>query len=109
MGLQGGSLECGMPRPQSLLIQNEEELDCCIKEVSTSGNWMVYSSMHAYIEEAHALQKEMQLPVQNTALVKWKTPSWVPLEARPFVKANDPNVLARVNTPCLVESLEEWA
>ena len=59
MGLQGGSLGCGMPHPQTLLIQNEEELDHCIEEVSTSGNWMVYSSMCAYIQEAHALQKEM--------------------------------------------------
>ena len=55
------------------------------------------------------MQKEMRSPVQNTALVKWKTPSWVPPEARPFVKANDPTVLAGVNTPRLADSPEEWA
>ena len=100
---------CGMPCPLSLSIQNEEELDCRIEEASTSGNWTVYSSMCAYIREAHAMQKEMRSPVQNMALVKWKTPSWVPPEARPFVKANNLNVLARVNTPHLADSPEEWA
>ena len=109
MGLRGGSLGRGMPHPQSLPIQSEEELDRCIKEASTSGNWMAYSSMCAYIREAHALQKEMRSPVQNMALVKWKTPSWVLPEARPFVKANGLNVLAGVNTPCLVDLPEEWA
>ena len=58
MGLQGGSLGRGMPRPHSLPIQSEE-LDRRIKEASTSGNWTAYSSMRAYIREAHALQKEM--------------------------------------------------
>ena len=109
MGLRGGSLGCGMPCPQSLSIQNEEELDHHIEEASTSGNWTAYSSMRAYIREAHAMQKEMRSLVQNTALVKWKTPSWVPLEARPFVKANDPNVLAGVNMPRLADLPEEWA
>ena len=59
MGLRGGSLGRGMLHPQSLPIQNEEELDRRIKEASTSGNWTVYSSMCAYIREAHAMQKEM--------------------------------------------------
>ena len=75
MGLRKGSLGRGMPCPQSLPMQSEE-LDHRIKEASTSENWMAYSSMHAYIREAHALQKEMRSPVQNMALVKWKTPSW---------------------------------
>ena len=109
MGLRGGSMGRGMPRPLSLSIQNKEELDRRIEEASTSGNWMAYSSMCAYIREAHAMQKEMRSPVQNTALVKWKTPSWVLPEARLFVKANDLNVLAGVNMPRLADSPEEWA
>ena len=109
MGLRGGSTGRGMPRPLSLSIQNEEELDRRIEEASTSGNWTAYSSMRAYIREVHAMQKEMRSLVQNMALVKRKTPSWVPPEARPFVEANDPNVLAGVNTPRLADSPEEWA
>jgi len=55
--------------------------------------------MHAYVQEVHLLAKEVQTPLQNAALVKWKTPNWVPAEARPLVKQSDLSTLVGINTP----------
>jgi len=35
----------------------------------------------------------------TAALVKWKTPDWVPAEARPLTRQSNPNTLVRINTP----------
>jgi len=47
--------------------------------------------------------------MQNAALVKWKTPEWVPAEARLLVRPSDPKAPARLNTPQSTDSPEEWA
>jgi len=47
--------------------------------------------------------------MQNTALVKWKTPNWVPAEARPLTRQSDPNTLVMINTPQTTDPSEEWA
>jgi len=42
------------------------------------------------MQEVHLLAKEARSPLQNAALVKWKTPNWVLAEARPLTKQSDP-------------------
>jgi len=73
------------------------------------GSWAAYSNMHAYVQEAHLLAKEAWSPMQNTALVKWKTPNWVPAEVRPLIRQSDPNTPVRINTPQTTDPPEEWA
>jgi len=75
-----------MPQANSLNIRTEGELDQYITMAHISGSWVAYSNMHAYMQEAHLLAKEVWSPLQNTALVKWKTPNWVPAEARPLTE-----------------------
>jgi len=75
------------------------------------GSWAAYSNMcaYAYVQEAHLLAKEAQSPLQNTILVKWKTPNWVPAEARPLMKQSDPSTLVGIKTPQTTDPPEEWA
>jgi len=47
----------------------------------------------------HLLAKEAWSPLQNAALVKWKTPNWVPAEARPLAKQSDLSTLVGINMP----------
>ena len=63
----------------------------------------------AYVQEVHLLAKEAQSPLQNAALVKWKTPNWVPAEARPLVKQSDLSTLVGINMPWTTDPPEEWA
>jgi len=65
--------------------------------------------MCTYVQEAHLLAKEAWSPLQNTTLVKWKTPNWVPAEARPLVKQSDPSTLVGINMPQTTDPPEEWA
>jgi len=58
---------------------------------------------------AHLLAKEAQSPLQNTILVKWKTPNWVPAEARPLAKQSDPKHTGGIKTPQTTDPPEEWA
>jgi len=74
-------------------------LDQYITAAHIPGSWAAYSNMHAYVQEAHILQKEAWSPMQNSALTKWKTPSWVPADMRPLTKQSNPNTPLRVNTP----------
>jgi len=46
--------------------------------------------------------------MQNTTLVKWKTPNW-PAEARLLTRQSDPNTPVRINTPQTTDPPEEWA
>src|SRR6202041_2932238 len=101
-GMMGRTLTCPCP----LLIWSEEDLDFYIQAVNTPGSWAALSNMRAYVREAHTLPKEARTPVQNSALVKWKTPEWVPMDSRPAAKQVDPTV---VNTPRLTDPPEEWA
>jgi len=65
--------------------------------------------MCAYVQEAHLLAKEAWSLLQNAALVKWKTPNWVPAEARPLAKQSDLSTLVGINMPQTTELPEEWA
>jgi len=47
--------------------------------------------------------------LQNATLVKWKTPNWVPAEARPLMKQSDLSTLVGINMPQTTDPLEEWA
>ena len=47
--------------------------------------------------------------MQNAALVKWKTPNWVPAEARPLAKQSDLSIPVGINTPRTTDPPEEWA
>jgi len=47
--------------------------------------------------------------MQNTAVVKWKTPNWVPAEARLLTKQSNPNTPVRINTPWITDPPEGWA
>lgn len=96
-------------RPCPLFIQDEVELDRYIATANTPGNWHALSNMRSYVREAHALSKDLRSPMQNSALIKWKTPSWVPSEARQPPKQVDPSVPVGVNTPRLTDPPEEWA
>jgi len=69
----------------------------------------VYSNMRTYVREAHLLAKEAWSPLQNATLVKWKTPNWVPAEARPLAKQSDPSTPVGINTPRTTNPPEEWA
>jgi len=47
--------------------------------------------------------------LQNATLVKWKTPNWVPAEARPLTKQSDQSTLVGINMPQTTDPPEEWA
>jgi len=47
--------------------------------------------------------------MQNTTLVKWKTPNWVLAEARLLTRQSNPNTPVRINTPRTTDPPEEWA
>ena len=47
--------------------------------------------------------------MKNTSQVKWKTPNWVPAEARPLAKQSDLSTLVGINTPQTTDPPEEWA
>jgi len=57
----------------------------------------------------HLLAKEAWSLLHNTALVKWKTPNWVPAEARPLAKQSDPSTPVGINMPQTTDPPEEWA
>jgi hypothetical protein len=54
------------------------------------------------------MPKELCSLVQNTALMRWKIPSWVPPEARLPQKVGNPDAPAGMNTPRHSDSPEEW-
>jgi len=102
-GLRGNM----MPQANSLNIRTKGELDQYITMAHISGSWAAYSNMHAYVQEVHLLAKEVWSLLQNATLVKWKTPNWVPAEARPLVKHSDLSTLVGINTPWTTDPPEE--
>jgi len=98
-----------MLQANSLNIRTKGELDQYIATAHISGSWAVYSNMCTYVREAHLLAKEAWSPLQNATLVKWKTPNWVPAEARPLAKQSDPSTPVGINTPWTTDPPEEWA
>jgi len=71
-----------MPWASILNIRTEGKLNQYIAMAHIMRSWAVYANMCAYVQEAHLLAKEAQSRMQNAAVVKWKTPNWVPAEAR---------------------------
>jgi len=108
VGLQGRARDNMMPHASALNIGTEGKLDQYITAAHISGSWAMYSNMHTYVQEAHLLPKA-QSPMQNAALVKWKTPNWVPAEVRPPTRQSNPNTPVGINTPQTTDPPKEWA
>jgi len=98
-----------MPQASTLNIRTKGELNQYIAMAHITGSWAAYINMHAYVQEAHLLAKEAQSPMQNAAVVKWKTPNWVPAEVRLLTKQSDPNTPVGINTPQTTYQPEGWA
>jgi hypothetical protein len=58
-----------------------EELEQHLEAANIQGNELALTHMRAYIQDAQNVPRENRLPMQNAALLKWKTPGWVPIEA----------------------------
>jgi len=97
------------PRLPPLVISNVEELEWHLEAANIQGNKLALTCMHAYVRDTQNVPRENQSPMQNTALLKWKTPAWVPTEARPLARGGDHNTQAGVNTPRLTDPVEDWA
>jgi hypothetical protein len=104
MGMRGGRVPQCTVRNDQLLITSMEELEFHLKRTETPGDERGVARMHAYVCEAQMVKKEERSPLQDAALLKWKTPSWVAVTG-----SGDPNVPVGVNTPRLIDSLDEWA
>jgi len=109
VSLQGRARGNMIPWASALNIGTKGELYQYIAMAHLLGSWAAYSNMCAYVQEAHLLPKEAWSLMQNTALVKWKTPNWVPAEVRPLTRQSDPNTPVRINTPWTTDPPEEWA
>jgi hypothetical protein len=81
-----------------------EELEFHLNRAEIPGDEGVVAQMHAYICEAQLVQKGECSLLQDAALMKWKTPSWVSM-----MRLGDPNAPVRVNMPLLIDSPEGWA
>jgi hypothetical protein len=71
-----------------------EELEQHLEAAKIQGNELALIRMLAYVWDAQNVPRENRSPMQNAALLKWKTPGWVPIEARPPVRGGDQNVPA---------------
>jgi len=98
-----------MPQASTLNIRTKGKLNQYIAAAHIMGSWAVYANMHAYVQEVHLLAKEAWSPMQNAAVVKWKTPNWVPAEVRPLTKQSNPNTPVGINTPWTTDPPEGWA
>jgi hypothetical protein len=74
----------------TLVITSLEELDQYIEAANRPGDELVLTQMHAYVREAHQRCREERSPIMEAALLKWKTPDWVPPKARLPAKAGTP-------------------
>jgi hypothetical protein len=97
------------PRLPPLVISSVEELEQHLEAANIQGNELALTRMRAYVRDAQNVPRENRSPMQNAALLKWKTPAWVPIEARPPVRGGDQNAPAGVNTPRLTDPAEDWA
>jgi hypothetical protein len=97
------------PRLPPLVISSVEELEQHLEVANIQGNELALTCMRAYVWDAQNVPRENRSPMQNAALLKWKTPGWVPIEAHPPVRGGDQNAPAGVNTPRLMDPAEDWA
>jgi hypothetical protein len=97
------------PRLPPLVISSVEELEQHLEVANIQGNKLALTRMRAYIQDTQNIPRENQSPMQNAALLKWKTPGWVPIKAHPPVRGGDQNAPAGVNTPRLTDPAEDWA
>ena len=86
------------------MITSMAQLDNYIEAANRQGDMTVVARMRAYVREAQLMSREERSPLQEAALMKW----WVPTEGRSSAKAGNPNAPARVNTPQMMDSPEEW-
>jgi hypothetical protein len=96
-------------RERTLVITSLEELDQYTEAANRPGDKLVLAQMCAYVREVHQRRREERSPIMEVALLKWKTPDWVPPEACPPAKAGGPNAPPGVNTPQMMSLPEEWA
>jgi hypothetical protein len=92
-----------------LVISSVEELEQHLEAANIQGNELALTRMRAYVRDTQNVPRENRSPMQNVALLKWKTPGWVLIEACPPVRGGDQNVPAGVNTPRLTDPAEDWA
>ena len=97
------------PRLPTLIIPSMEELEWHLDAANIPGNKLALSRMRTYVRDAQNVPREMRSPVQNAALMKWKTPGWVPAEMKPPGKSGEQNAPPGVNTPRLTDPAEDWA
>jgi hypothetical protein len=109
VSMRGGLTGRVMPRHPPLVLRSMEELEQHLESANTPGNELALVRMCAYVRDAQSTPRDARSPVQSAALLKWKTPSWVPAESRPPTKSGNPNAPAGVNTPRLTDPPEEWA
>ena len=95
-------------REPPLMITSMAQLDNYIKAANRHGDMAAVARMCAYVRDAQLMSREERSPLQEAALMKWRIPDWVPVEGHSSAKAGDPNAPARVNTPRMADSPEEW-
>jgi hypothetical protein len=91
-----------------LVISSVEELEQHLEAANIQGNELALTHMQAYVQDAQNIPRENRSPMQNAALLKWKTPGWVPIEAHPPVRGGEQNAPAGVNMPRLMDPAEDW-
>lgn len=101
----GGSAPLRLP---PLVITSREELEHHLDAASVPGNKLALTCMCAYVRDTQNVLREARSPMQNAALLKWKTPGWVLAVARLPVKGGERNTPAGVNTPRLTDSPKDW-
>jgi hypothetical protein len=91
-----------------LVISSVEELEQHLEAANIQGNELALTRMRAYIQDTQNVLRENQSPMQNAALLKWKTPGWVPIKAHLPVRGGEQNAPAGVNTPRLMDPGARW-
>jgi hypothetical protein len=85
----------GHPTPRlPPLVISSVELEQHLEVANIQGNELALTRMRAYVRDTQNVPRENRSPMQNAALLKWKTPGWVPIEARPPVRGGDQNAPA---------------
>jgi hypothetical protein len=105
---RGGFGGHSTPRLLPLVISSAEELEQHLEAANIQGNELALTCMRAYIWDTQNILRENRSPMQNAALLKWKTLGWVLIEARPPVRGGEQNAPAGVNTPRLTDPAEDW-
>jgi hypothetical protein len=104
----GGFRGHSTPRLPPLVISSVEELEQHLEVANIQGNELALTHMRAYVWDTQNILGENRSPMQNAALLKWKTPGWVLIEACLPVRGSDQNAPAWVNTPRLTDPAENW-